>query len=179
MSNESLYYDYFRQMAISHKDLRHDPDTEAGGGEMGNRRFACVSNGEIMASLRTQMSFPALLVQPYDLGLKCETVHDIRQRPKGAFMVVDHAKEADAIDEQRAYDVCEKIMFDILKKAWRDHYGPDADSCSRPFKSISFNMEITRTGKLFDNEYGWYVLFDFEFQQAIDITQKPEDGTFI
>ena len=178
-NNVSAYINYFRQLAVKHSLLQHDPQTETGKGDVKRKRFAIFGNNEVIDGLRNKVGFPALIAELYDNTSSAETHYDIRQKPKGAFMVIDHAKLNDFADEERAYAVSESIMYDILKKIWQDHYGPTAEQCSRPFKSFQWNLEITPTGKLFDNEYGWYVQFNFDFQNTIDITQPPANGIFI
>lgn len=178
-NNVTGYIDYFRQLAVKHKDLKHDPLTEQGKGKAGDKRFCTFGNNEVIQGLRTALSFPALMIELYDNNLSAETVYDIRQSPKGSFMIVDHAKENDPQDEERAYAVAEGIVYDFLKKIWQDHYGPGKDRCETPFKQFRWNGTITPTGKLFTNEYGYYVQFDFDFQNTIDIKVAPADGTFL
>lgn len=178
-NNVTAYIDYFRQLAVSHKDLRHDPITEEGKGDSKKKRFCTFGNEEVIKGLRTQISFPALILELYDNTGSFENVYDIRQSPKGAFMVIDNAKPGDFKDEERAYATSEGIVYDILKKIWQDHYGRDKDRCETPFKQFRWNLEITPTGKLFQNEYGYYVQFSFDFQNTINITEAPAAGTFI
>lgn len=178
-NNVTAYVDYFRQLAVRHKDLLHDVLTEQGKGDMKRSAFATFGNNEIISGLRTKIGATALALELYDNHLSNETPYDIRQSPKGAFMVINHAIEGSFIDELRAYALTEGIMYDILKQVWQDHYGPTADQCTRPFKQFRYSGEITPTGKLFTNYYGYYVQFDFDFQNTIDIKEPPADGTFI
>lgn len=177
--NVTAYVDYFRQLAVRHKDLLHDVQTEMGLGSTADKKFFIFGNNEVITGLNTDIGKTALLLELYDNSGSAENVYDIRQSPKGAFMVVDLALENNFPDQLRAYAFTETIMFDILKQVWQDHYGTDADQCQRPFKQFKWNTEITPTGKLFTNYYGWYVQFQFDFQNTIDITQAPVDGTFI
>lgn len=178
-NNVTGYINYFRQLAVTHNLLQHDPLTEQAKGAIKQKRFSIFGNNEVISGMRTQISFPALMIELYDNNLSSETVYDIRQSPKGSFMVLDHAKENDYYDEERAYAVAEGIVYDLLKKIWQDHYGVDKDRCTTPFKQFRWNGSITPTGKLFTNEYGYYVQFDFDFQNTIDITTSPEPGTFL
>lgn len=177
-NNVTTYVDYLRQKAVSHHLLNHDVETETGKGNIKQKRFCIFGNQEVITGLRTQIAFPALIAELYDNELQSQTVYDIRQQPKGAFMVIEHAKENDFVDELRAYALAEEIVYDILKQIWQDHYGPDADRCTTPFKQFRWNGTITPTGKLFTNEYGYYVQFEFEFQDTINITEAPAEGVF-
>lgn len=175
--NVTTYVDYFRQLAVRHRALKHDVETERGKGNPAYKRFTTFGNNEVIQGLKTQISFPALCIELYDETGNADNSYDIRQKPKGSFMVIEHAIEGDFIDELRAYAVAEEIVYDILKQIYQDH-APGTDACARPFKNFSFNYEKTPTGKLFTNEYGWYVQFDFEFNKIVDITQPPAAGTF-
>lgn len=179
MDNVSGYVDYFRQLAVSHNLLRHDPATETGDSEIKKKRFAYLGNNEIINGLGgNKLSFPALCIELYELETSSESVYDVRQRPKGSFMVVDHAEDTFP-DMLRAYGTAEGIVYDLLKKIWQDHYGPEHDRCQTPFKEFRWNLKITPTGKLFENEYGYYVQFEFDLQNTINISKAPADGTFI
>ena len=178
-NNIGKYIDYFRQLAIKHKNIQHDPTTETGDGDIEKKRFTTWSNEEVLSGLRTKISFPALLIELYENNLSSETVYDIRQRPKGSFTVLEHAATQDLSDQERAYTLAETIVYDLLKQIWQDTYGKDVDRCQTVFKQFRYNINITPTGKLFQNEYGFYVEFDFDFQNDIDIRIAPDPGTFI
>ncbi len=178
-NNVTGYVDYFRQLAVSHKDLLHDPLTEEGKGEMENKRFAIFGNEEVIKGLRTEIKFPALIIELYDTQASYENIYDIRKKTSGAFMVIDNAIEDNFLDELRAYATAEGIINDILKKIWQDHYGVDKDRCQTPFQDFYFDYEITPTGKLFQNEYGYYVQFNFKLKNNISISEAPANGTFI
>ncbi len=144
------------------------------------QKFTRWSADEVISGLRTKIGFPALLIELYEVELASLNVFDIKQKTKGAFTVIEHAKPNDFNDEQLAFEVTEAIVYDILKKMWQDHYGPAHDRCTTPFRRVDFNsMNIVPVGPLFQNEFGYRVEFDFELQQTIDITVAPAAGTFI
>ncbi len=178
-NNVTGYTNYFRQLAVSHKDLQHDIASESGNAGKKKKRFGQFKTEELISGLSNDFDFPALLIELYETDLSSETIHDIRQRPKGGLMIIDHAKENDFADQLRAYATAEGIMYDIMKKIWQDHYGPNSDMCTRPFKQFRFTGSLVPTGKLFNNEFGYYFQFDFDFQQTIDISQPPANGTFL
>lgn len=180
LNNVNGYIDYFRQLAVRHKDLKHDPQTEIGKGKPGDKHFCIFDNNEVIQGLGgKKISTPLLGAELYDNNLSNETVYDIRQSPTGAFMVIDLAKENDFADQERAYALCEGIIYEILQQIWQEHYGPGKDRCTTPFKQFRFNGQITPTGKLFTNYYGYYVQFGFELQNTIDIKTPPAEGTFL
>lgn len=182
MAYVDTYINYFRQLAVKHKDLLHDPATEQVNydGPMDKKSFCAFDADELVTGLRTKTGPLVLCLQMFENNLSNETIYDIRQRPEGAFTIVGNVKENDFIDLQRVYELTENICYDILKKIWQDHYGPQInDDCERPFKQFRFTKPITPTGRVFDGKYGWYVEFAIDFKTTVDITRQPEEGTFI
>ncbi|MES2457202.1 MAG: hypothetical protein V4594_16730 [Bacteroidota bacterium] len=174
------YVDYFRQLAVRHSDLRHNEAAETGDAPASEMHFAKWNLNEITGSLRTKLSFPAVLLELYENQTAGSTIYNIKQRPKGALTILQHVKEGSIRDEEAAYTLTEKILYDFLKQIWQDHYAPSADRCETPFYQFDYNgLHITPTPKLFQNEMGWRVEFPFVFQNTIDIKRPPEAGTFI
>ena len=179
-SNVETYIDYFRQMAVKHKDLQHDPASETGDSVPGAKRFARWNADEIISGLRSKVAFPALLIELYENDLQSSSVYDIKQRPRGAFTILEHVRPDDFTDEERAFAVTEEMVYDVLKQIWQHHYNSEADRCQTPFKQFHFDkLTITPVGPLFDNEFGYRVEFDFELQQTFKINEAPEEGTFL
>ena len=172
------YTDYFRQLAVRHTLLQHDTLTEESKGDLTKKAFAIFGNNEIIQGLRGELGKTALCIELFENTLSNETIYEVRQKPKGSLMVIDLANDDSFSEELRAYVKSEKIMYDLLKQIWQDHYGPDADQCARPFKQFRFVGEITPTGRVFTRYYGWYLQFDFDFQNTINITEAPAPGTF-
>lgn len=181
MAYVSDYINYFRQLAVQHKDLLHDPETEEVNysGPMDKKTFCAFDAEELITGLRTQTGPVVLCLQMYENNLSNENVYDIRQRPEGAFTVVGNVKENSFKDQERVLELTENICYDLLRRIWQDHYSSDVELCERPFKAFRFTKPITPTGRVFDGKYGWYVEFAFDFKNTINITEAPEAGTFI
>jgi len=180
--NVSGYIAYFRQLAISHKDIKHDPQSETGNGKIGSKHFARWSAEEVITGLRSSISFTpsALLLEMYEVVTKSESPYDIKGEYKGAFTVVALAKIDDLVAEVDAFELTEKICHDLLAKIWQDHYGPEAERDETPFRYFDFsNISIIPVSKLFDNEFGYRVEFGFEFRETTSITTPPLTGTFL
>lgn len=175
----SDYINYFRNLAISHKDLQHNPDSETGDGPIGSMHFTKISGQQVLTALRTGIGFPLLCLELYETELKAESVADIKLLPQGAFMIVDNPKSSSAADNQLCYENSERILFDLLKQIWQDHYGENAN-CDTPFKSFSFNNNnIQVVTNAFSGQHGYRYIFDFELQNIYDIMAPPEPGTFL
>lgn len=180
MSNSATYIDYFRNLAASHHLIQHDPASETADSDIGKKKFTIFGNEEIVAGLSSKLSFPGLCIEMFETTLKAETPYDIKQNPKGSFMVLGTAKVNDFVDRQLIYDLTEEITYDLLQKIWDDHYGEGKERCKTPFKQFYYNQaEIMPVGPLFKHEFGWYVPFSFVFQDTIKINQPPAAGKFI
>jgi hypothetical protein len=178
-NNVGGYTEYFRRLAIAHKDIGHDRDSETNDSKAGKKKFARWSSDEVVTGLRSKVGFPALLIELYEVNTKSEMVYHIQEKPMAAFTILEHAKLHDYADEERAFELTEKIAADILKQIWQDHYGPTANRCETPFKDVDFNgIQMTPVGPLFDNEFGWRVEFGFTFKDSNNLSIAPEVGTF-
>lgn len=174
----SSYISYFRSLAIAHKDLQHNPASETGDGPVGSMHFTKISSDEVLKALRTDIGFPCMTLELYETVLQSQVVSEIRQLPRGAFMIIDNPASASSADEEAVFARTEKIVYDILKQIWKDHYGAGA-LCETPFVFFGFNnINITPVSKIFSGQSGYYVTFEFD-QKTFDVTEPPENGTFL
>ena len=180
--NVSSYIDYFRQLAVQHKDIQHNIESETGDGPVGSKHFARWSSEEVVTGLRSSISFTpsALLLELYEVVTQSESPYDIKGQYKGAFTVLAHAAPEDIAAEIEAFELTESICYDLLAKIWQDHDGDNAQRDSTPFRYFDFaNISIIPVSKLFDNEFGYRIEFGFEFRQTRNISTPPIAGTFI
>ncbi len=176
----TAYVDYFRQLAVSHYLLRHNPAAETGDAPVGQCHFTKWNANELIGGLRTKCSFPGLLLELYETDPYAENVYDVKPRSRGAITILQHVREGDIRGEEEAYALAESIMYDLLQQMWQDHYASRVDRCKTPFFQLWLNnLDIAPTGKILQNEMGWRVEFYFEFQRAYNITKAPDPGTFI
>lgn len=174
------YIDYFRQIAVKHAKLLHDPATETGNGPEGAMHFTKVNIDEVLFALNSAAGFPLLLLELYEVTSEAEIVSDFRSVASGAFMVVDHPADKTFASHEQCYITTETIVYDILQKMWNDNYGPGSNACDTPFEDIPFDsIGITPVGPIFAGEYGYRVEFDFRLRQARNITQPLVRGMFI
>lgn len=178
MVNE--YINYFRSLAISHKDIQHDPNSDTGDMPTGEKHFTRISVEEVLTGLQDAVHFPLLSIELYEVRTKAEAIMDIKTLTSGAFMVIDDPVSALFADMQNCYAKSEQIVYDLLKKIWQDHYGPSRDMCTRPFRFFDFDkLAITPVGPVFSGQHGYRVEFNFQLQNTYDITRAPEAGTFL
>lgn len=172
------YINYFRELAISHKDIKHDPLSESSA-PSGEKHFTRISIDEVLKGLQSTVFFPLLALELYETETSAESNVNVKLQPRGAFMVVDHPATDSFADQEDCYSRMEKIVYEILQKIYRDHK-PGSNVCARSFKSFNFNqLNITPVGPVFSGEYGYRVEFGFELQKQINITQPPSPGTFL
>ena len=179
-NNVSTYIDYFRQLAVMHKDIRHDPASEDGDGEVSAKKFTKFSSDEIIDGLSRSIGFPALCIELYESTSESQIVYDVCLKPRGSFMVIDKPADKSFSAEQACYEKTEEIILSLLQRMWQDHYKPGVDRCETPFREIDLaKLNIIPVGPLFSGVFGWRCEFDFEFQKTVDISTAPEEGTFI
>lgn len=173
------YINYFRSLAVAHKDLLHDPLSEGADGPAGGSHFTTVSVDEVLSAFRSGIGFACLCLELYEIQTQSQSIEDIKLQPKGAFMVIDNPANTSFAEITACRVKTEAIVFDILKQIWQHHYAPGVDSCLAPFSFFDFNnITITPVGPIFSGQYGHRVVFDFELQNTVDITEAPADGTF-
>ena len=103
-NNVGVYIGYFRQLAVSHKDIKHDPDSEINDSPIGAQHFTKFGVDEITKGLRGKIGFPCLCVQLYDNETSSSVVSDVRQRPQGSFMVIDNPADKSFAAEEACYE---------------------------------------------------------------------------
>lgn len=178
MLSPNNYIDYFRNLAVSHNGLNHNPASETGDAKSEQCHFARFSAEEVIQGLRSNVSFPALMVEMFEITNTAQTVYDVKSNYNGAFSVFASAKVDDINVQAEAYACTFKIMDDLLRKIWQDHYGVGKDRCHTPFSDFYFNTNITPVGPVFDKEYGWRCEFSFKPKNSVPYTTPPEDGVF-
>lgn len=174
------YVDYFRQMAVSHVAIKHNPLSEDGDAPMGSRKFYRTSAGEVLSALPKDIGFPMVTVELYDNMPKENNKYDIQGKFTGAFMVVDQANPKNFTEQLTAHATGERIVYQFLQKMWADHYGKNVNRQETPFKDIDFNgMDIVFVTGIFNGQcFGVRCEFNFEIEQHKKIATPPEAGVF-
>jgi len=172
------YINYFRSLAISHKDLKHDPLSDTGDSPSGEKHFTRISIEEVVKGMQSAVFFPCMTLELYENHTSAESAVNVKSQPSGAFMIIDHPGDDSFAAQQASYAKSEQIIYELLQRIYQDHK-PGSNACSRPFKSFSFDkLEITPVGPVFQGEFGYRVEFNFELQNQINITNPPAAGTF-
>lgn len=176
----NTYTGYFKHLAITHKDLRHDPQSETGNAPAGSKKFTRWGADEVITGLRSSIGYPAMLLELYEINTHAETPYDVKGYYSGAFTIIDRAEPDNTAAEEDCHAIAEKIYLDILQQIYQDHYGRNKNRCLTPFAEFSFNnLQITPVGPIFDNCFGWRVEFAFKPTALLSITTPPAPGTFV
>ncbi len=171
------YIDYFEDIAVSHRDIRHVKGVDPGAGK---KRFATFTTEDVITrQLRTKVGWPALLLELYEWQLAGSNMYDAKTNYAGAFSVLDIVNASKMDDELRAYTITENIIQDIIQKMWSDHYGPNKDHCTSPFQYLNLESNCVPIGPVFDNQFGWRYEFSFRPKLSRNLTQAPAAGVFI
>jgi hypothetical protein len=179
-TNVESYIDYFRQLAVKHKDLVHDIASESGNGSPGSCSFSRWNATDLIKGMRTSVAPTCLLLELYEENYKAEHAFNVQGNLMGAFSVVSEAKTNDPQDEERAYAVTETIMAQLLNKIWHDHYGKGKTLCASPFKFFELaGAERVPIGPVLTNAYGWRFQFSFTLSNNYNITQDLPQGIFL
>ena len=176
----SDYQNYFRQLAISHKDIQHDPLSETGNAKPGTRRYAQYNTDEIIKGLSTAVSFPALLVENYEINTEGDDQVFPEYKFAGAFNVFVTGDKNKSSSVNAALDKAEKIMFEILQRIHNEMYGEEVfGTCNVPFEDFDFtSLEMISFGPVLNSEYGWRCSFNFNPVKIFDITDEPKEGVW-
>ena len=116
----------------------------------------------------------------YETKTASENAYSVRAKYFGAFSLFATAGLDNINEQEAAYEITERIMYDVLAKIWQDHYGPNADACTSPFSQFDFgSLAITPVGPVFDSQFGWRCEFEFNFNNTPQITTAPVAGIFL
>ena len=178
--NVAKYTDYFRQLAVSHSKLVHDPTSETGDAPIGSKHFGRFGAEEVIQGLQSKVDWPALLIEMYENKMSSTDVYSVRGNYAGAFSIFATANPENLNEVEAAFLLTENIMMDCLAKIWQDHYGSSTNACTTPFAAFNFDgVQITPVGPVFDRQFGWRCEFTFDFNHLKNITTAPLAGVFV
>lgn len=174
--NIATYINYFRQLAILHKLLRHNPLTETNQGSADERRFGWYNANDVLTGLRFQANWPALLVELYEEDITAPNTYDINGIYTGAFSVFARANINEPATELTAYQTAETIMQQIIHRLYQDHFGTGKNRCQTPFQYLYLDKaSLMPVGPVFDNCFGWRFEFRFKPTQAYNYNTPADD----
>ena len=178
--NVTAYIDYFRQMAIAHKDLQHKVAGETGDAPPETVHFARWSADELISGRRSKVAYPALLLEMFEITTHSEMMLDVANKYNGAFSIAASALIGNHTSEVDAFTSAERIMTEMLQRIWADHYAPTRERCETPFEIFNFhNLNIIPFGPILNNEFGFRCEFAFMFKRDQKFSALPPANTFL
>lgn len=159
---QTSYRNYFRNLAIRHKEILHDPASEEEGAPATNRHFIQFNTDDVVNALSTAFGAgPCLALHDYEWNVKDNGAYAFAHEYKGSLLVIKKAIANDPVDTAAVKDLTETIMADVQAQMRVDQYNI-AGSDGSPFKDIDWNKARTiPVGPMWDNCYGWYLEFSF------------------
>ena len=156
------YKDYFRDCAIRHKKIKHDPASEGNGGVVAKRKFESFNMDEVAKSLRSSVGDGIVLfLHMYDWSPEDNGAFDTKAVYTGGFMVTMKAAVNNSGSEEIAYVETEQVAWDIIGKMYGD-FQTSEEKCMNALGMVNWNsIKVTSTGQLWDNRFGWWVEFNF------------------
>jgi len=176
--NVSLYTNYFRQKAIAHPLLQHDPAAEDANAEAGKRRFTTFNMQQVANGLRSVIGDgPFLHLHIYDIRL-ADNGSAIKGGYTGGFLVTMKAEKENLSAIETAYNTCEAIALDIIGDMRIEHR-EDVNKCSFPFGEIYWSQAtINAAGPIFTERYGWWVEFPFDVKMNTRMSASVINSNF-
>lgn len=166
------YVNYFRNIAIKHKQINHAHGAEIGSYTLKeNRHFAIFEHDEVVTGLRSQIADGIVLfLHLYDTKGYDNLADDYRATHTGAFIIAEKApiefqtrgaiaySSLDGPEVLQSYETCETIMWQIINRMMMD----SRDPCHLFHRIQLSDFTIDPVSNLWDGRYGWYVQFTFQ-----------------
>lgn len=165
------YLDFFKNLAVLHPSIQHDPAPVTLDSKPEKIRFGTFWEADIFAKTPPSgitAEGPCLTVHLLDGVLSDSSSHyDIRGKLSGGFVISERVTANDRAAEQAAYANCQEILFDFLVKLWKEA----TDFCG--LGAIDMNsIQFFQVGPLWDNRFGWWCKFDYS--HPLKLQDRPD-----
>jgi len=131
---------------------------------------------EITGSFRSGVNTPALLLESYSSDFESQTKNVTNFNKKDiSFLLLDFAGQQNDFDKQEeVLDRLENIALDIVSYLVKEN----KNQMSLLYGKLDINtVKIEKVGPIFDNMFGWNVLYNFKNHE--DMTFDPTNWTFV
>lgn len=139
---------YFEDLAASHVDIRHT---------INEKHFFRIELDEILTGMRSQIKYPALILEGYDFNFVDQNSDNVHKRINSAFVLVDLVTDKGNYDKiHETWQRMEEIGDEICIKILHDKRGRQTDILSY------FHMSDVRGNLLVDSNLLHYgVRYEF------------------
>jgi len=148
MASYTEYIGYFEDIATNHRAIRHSRS---------NKHFFRIDLEELIAGLKTKISYPCLVLESYDWRMTDHVSDNILKERNCAFMILMRPKNAGDYDEvSDLFNQAEVIVDDILALMWYHKHNKIHDIIA----DIDMNtIEVLPVNGFIENAVGYRVSF--------------------
>jgi len=132
---------------------------------------------EINGQFRSGIGVPALLLESHSFDMENQSKTSNFKNNRVSFMVLNFTGKADAYDKQEeVLDNLENVAIDIMAYLVSQHKDKD----SFLFGKLDVNsMECEKVGPVFDNMYGWNVIYSLKNHEPLCYEPDKWDWTAV
>ena len=154
IESHSTYTTAFRNLAIAHKEILHQPDSHEThfARIVLNRDPYLNSHAEIrefLTALESKLATPFMLLQSYVVDYVGKNKDNKRKVIQGAFIILDKVEEDNFEQQEQIFDKTERIGEEIL--GWMDNHYRENPTHGILEHSANENEKIA---KILDGYYG-------------------------
>jgi hypothetical protein len=172
MINTQDYIDYFKNLAILHKKIKHNL-----GGE---KRFTAISMEDVINNINHNLVFhpengaadyALMLLEEISGQFRGRDVRNMNDEPDGAFVILKHCPNEDFDRERAIYNECKGIAVSLLGTMTND-YETNANNIMKylePEKGVRY----MKVGPVFEHCFG--IRVEFAFSKSILLKHVPGD----
>ncbi|KAF0198403.1 MAG: hypothetical protein FD166_1456 [Bacteroidetes bacterium] len=155
----SALVDYFRKIAVKHRDIRH---TDA------DKHFYRFEVDEVLSGI-SGMNYPAMIMEGYRFSFADQKSDNPVKKREGAFILIDHVGDPGDYEKiHQVWDHMEEIGDDILARIKADKKDPASPVRDFDIESVNGQLVATELG----NHYGIRYTFSVDCRFTWDV--NPE-----
>lgn len=152
MTDINTYVEYFRTLAIEHKEIND---------------FYMMDINEPLDALRSTIKYPALILTSLSGNFEASNLDNILDSVNGGFLIIGHLDQIDDFSgEMQLVSKMKQIGTDVIARMLYDHMKCEllAIKAIPGFNINSVNYEML--GPVFDNDFGF--IFSFKLVELVD-----------
>lgn len=160
MTGIANYIEYFRNVAVTHPLIGHNPLSEVANGPAGERGFTLFTAEEVLKQLRFSLNpkKASLHLNIYESSFKIREINSQRDSYfTGAFMITKKMIGREMSEIADIFIETEGIAEDVLSGLIDNSIW--GDECAVDY--VIEAGDVNPLGPIWDNRYGWLVEFNF------------------
>jgi hypothetical protein len=153
MSWINEYVSLFETLAKNHEEILHRD---------GEKHFFRLEPEEYLTGLTSEVNFPAMMLEGYDIGFGDKEANSILKYINGGFAILDRVGEQQDMNGiHEVWDRCEVICTDILVRIYNEKYSRHGIVVKLDFNNIQIQLLANET----DGTYGVRCTFSLMTKQ--------------